>query len=95
MIALFPTPESPNINNIQQHHTSPASAIIEPDDVNLIIYGNQNDLLNATITTRRSEPTMTSVLSSKKKPPLTSIGSCEKISTIRYGSPDSGISGKT
>jgi len=84
---LIPTSEqenSPpiNTNNIQ-HHTSPVSQpSTEPEDINLIVYSNNtNDLLNATIISRKSE--------TKK------LSTHEKFITIRYGSPDSGISGKT
>jgi hypothetical protein len=75
-----------NTDNIQ-HHTSPVSQpSTEPDDINLIVYSNNNnDLLNATIISRKSE-TNTS---------LKKISCHEKFLTIRYGSPDSGISGKT
>jgi hypothetical protein len=71
-----------NSENIQ-HHTSPVSQpSTEPDELNLIVYStNTNDLLNATIIRRKSE--------TKK------LSSHEKFLTIRYGSPDSGISGKT
>lgn len=71
-----------NSENIQ-HHTSPVSQpSTEPDELNLIVYStNTNDLLNATIISRKSE--------TKK------LSSNEKFLTIRYGSPDSGISGKT
>ncbi|CAF3733210.1 unnamed protein product [Rotaria sp. Silwood1] len=73
-----------------QHHTSPVSQpSTEPDDMNLIVYSNNNnnnnDLLNATIISRKSE-----INNSLKK-----ITCQEKFLTIRYGSPDSGISGKT
>lgn len=73
-------------NNIQ-HHTSPVSQpSTEPDDINLIVYSNNNnDLLNATILSRKSETN-----NSLKK-----ITCHEKFLAIRYGSPDSGISGKT
>ncbi|CAF5181398.1 unnamed protein product, partial [Rotaria magnacalcarata] len=75
-----------NINNIQ-HHTSPVSQpSTEPDDMNLIVYSNNNnDLLNATIISHKSE-----MNNSMKK-----LSCHEKFLTIRYGSPDSGISGKT
>jgi hypothetical protein len=75
-----------NTDNIQ-HHTSPVSQpSTEPDDINLIVYSNNNnDLLNATIISRKSE-TNTS---------LKKLSCHEKFLTIRYGSPDSGISGKT
>ncbi|CAF2726230.1 unnamed protein product [Rotaria sp. Silwood2] len=75
-----------HINNIQ-HHTSPVSQpSTEPDDINLIVYSNNNnDLLNATIISRKSETN-----NSIKK-----ITCHEKFLAIRYGSPDSGISGKT
>ena len=71
-----------NSENIQ-HHTSPVSQpSTEPDELNLIVYStNANELLNATIISRKSE--------TKK------ISSHDKFLTIRYGSPDSGISGKT
>lgn len=71
-----------NSENIQ-HHTSPVSQpSTEPDEINLIVYSaNTNDLLNATITSRKSE--------TKK------LSSHDKFLAIRYGSPDSGISGKT
>ena len=74
---------SPINGEMIQHHTSPVSQpSTEPDDMNLIVYSaNSNDLLNATIISRKSE--------TKK------ISSHEKLLAIRYGSPDSGISGKT
>jgi hypothetical protein len=75
-----------NTDNIQ-HHTSPVSQpSTEPDDINLIVYSNNpNDLLNGTIISRKSETN-----NSIKK-----LSYHEKLLTIRYGSPDSGISGKT
>ena len=77
--------ENPSPINVEiiQHHTSPVSQpSTEPDDINLIVYSaNSNDLLNATIISRKSE--------TKK------LSSHEKLLAIRYGSPDSGISGKT
>ncbi|CAF0900252.1 unnamed protein product [Rotaria sordida] len=75
-----------HINNIQ-HHTSPVSQpSTEPDDINLVVYSNNNnDLLNTTIISRKSETN-----NSLKK-----ITCHEKFLAIRYGSPDSGISGKT
>ncbi len=75
-----------NMDNIQ-HHTSPVSQpSTEPDDINLIVYSNNNnELLNATIISRKSETN-----NSLKK-----LSCHEKLLTIRYGSPDSGISGKT
>lgn len=70
-----------------QHHTSPVSQpSTEPDEMNLIVYSNNsNDLLNATLISRKSETN-----NSLKK-----LTCHEKFITIRYGSPDSGISGKT
>lgn len=77
--------ENPSLINAEiiQHHTSPVSQpSTEPDDINLIVYSaNSNELLNATIISRKSE--------TKK------LSSHEKLLAIRYGSPDSGISGKT
>lgn len=75
-----------NTDNIQ-HHTSPVSQpSTEPDDINLIVYStNNNELLNATLMSRKSE-TNTS---------LKKLSCHDKLLTIRYGSPDSGISGKT
>jgi hypothetical protein len=58
----------------------------EPDDINLIVYSNSNnDLLNATLISHKSE-----INTSLKK-----LTGHDKLITIRYGSPDSGISGKT
>ncbi|CAF3627663.1 unnamed protein product [Adineta steineri] len=75
-----------NTDNIQ-HHTSPVSQpSTEPDEINLIVYStNNNDLLNTTIISRKSD-TNTS---------LKKLSTHEKLIAIRYGSPDSGISGKT
>jgi len=87
----MPTTEQENTSPINtdniQHHTSPVSQpSTEPDDINLIVYStNDNDLLNATIISRKSETN-----NSLKK-----LSCHEKLLTIRYGSPDSGISGKT
>ena len=66
-----------------QHHTSPVSQpSTEPDDINLIIYTTHaHDSLNGTLISRKSD--------SKK------FSTHEQFLTIRYGSPDSGISGKT
>ena len=90
-ITTIPTNEQDNSSPIQihnvQHNTSPVSQpSTEPDDMNLIVYSkNNNDLLNATIISRKSETN-----NSIKK-----LTCHEKLFTIRYGSPDSGISGKT
>jgi hypothetical protein len=84
---IIPTNDQENTSPINtdtiQHHTSPVSQpSTEPDDINLIVYStNTNDLLNATIISRKSE--------TKK------LSCNENLLTIRYGSPDSGISGKT
>ena len=69
------------------HHTSPVSQpSTEPDEINLIVYStNSNELLNATINSRKSEPNIS----------LKKFSDHGRLLPLRYGSPDSGISGKT
>ena len=69
------------------HHTSPVSQpSTEPDEINLIVYSNNsNELLNTTIISRKSEPNIS----------LKKFSDHGKLLPLRYGSPDSGISGKT
>lgn len=82
-------PENPSPINTDhiQHHTSPVSQpSTEPDEINLIVYStNTNELLNATIISRKSEPNTS----------LKKFSGHDKLLPLRYGSPDSGISGKT
>ena len=82
-------PENPSPINADQiqHHTSPVSQpSTEPDEINLIVYStNTNELLNATIISRKSEPNTS----------LKKFSGHDKLLPLRYGSPDSGISGKT
>ena len=80
------SPKPINIENLP-HHTSPVSQpSTEPDDINLIVYSNNtNDLLNTTVISHKSETNIS----------LKKFSCHDKLLTIRYGSPDSGISGKT
>ena len=81
------TSASPTHTDPIPHHTSPVS---QPstvhDEINLIVYStNTNDFLNATISSRKSETNAS----------LKKFTVHEKLVPLRYGSPDSGISGKT